>query len=356
MRNQVDPATAYTDGSGSSVPFTVAVSAPNVTAGGATYNSAYAFNALGETYLAASGSSPALILTAGNTQGWLDLINSSGTTGNKGWAFGSSFGSTTLVGFGSSYDTPGVGVALFSLAFNPTNYTQTFYGGTAFNSISTNPLALPWTWAVTTGGTAGSTTYSYAIAMVDDQGRVGAASSVKTIATGNATLSSSNFNTITGTSNAVSGSVIPTGATSVNIYRTAGAATQGLIGNVAISRLNGNWSLGDTGLTANTSLPAPAGDATGVLALNSGKTTVAGSSSGSAIFSQPFTGTSYKKVVVYCNALSGTATFTFPTTFTNTPVVATTSGPAASVVTSLSASAVTVTGSATTGPVILEGY
>ena len=50
--------------------------------------------------------------------------------------------------------------------------------------------------------------------------------------------------------------------------------------------------------------------------------------------------------MVYCNALTGTASYTFPTAFTNVPVVLTT----------LSATAMTVTGSSTTGPIIVEGY
>ena len=82
---------------------------------------------------------------------------------------------------------------------------------------------------------------------------------------------------------------------------------------------------------------------------------VSGSSSGTATFSEPFQGTSYKKVIVYCAALNGTAAYVFPVAFTNAPSVTfATSGISASV--GPSTTGVTLSASTVTGVVIIEGY
>lgn len=107
----------------------------------------------------------------------------------------------------------------------------------------------------------------------------------------------------------------------------------------------------------------------GVVFLNNvaQRTTVSGSTSGNAQFSQPFKGTSYKKVIIYCLSLVGTASYTFPVPFLFTPQVVTATGTVANpavpitAVTAgsgaLSTTAVTIDGGVlTTGILILEGY
>lgn len=89
------------------------------------------------------------------------------------------------------------------------------------------------------------------------------------------------------------------------------------------------------------------------------QTTVNCSTSGSATFSQPFQGSSDKRVLIHFSAspaCTGTASYNFPTAFTNTPSVYTINNVAATIATSVSTTAVTVTGATTTGSLVLEDY
>jgi hypothetical protein len=74
-------------------------------------------------------------------------------------------------------------------------------------------------------GTAGSTTYSYAIQAIDGLGNTTTCSSVVTTTTGNATLSTTNYNNITWNPVLAPGGYY--------VRRTAGGATQGIIATVA---------------------------------------------------------------------------------------------------------------------------
>ena len=97
-------------------------------------------------------------------------------------------------------------------------------------------------------------------------------------------------------------------------------------------------------------------NATGSANLSTPQTTVSCSVSGSAVFSEPLQGASEKKVIVYMAACVGTASYTYPTAFTNSPSIYASNNVAASIVTSVSTTAVTVTGATTTGSLFLGDY
>ncbi len=94
----------------------------------------------------------------------------------------------------------------------------------------------------------------------------------------------------------------------------------------------------------------------GSINFENAQTVVNASTSGDVTYSQPFCGTSYKKIIIYLNSALGTASYTFPVAFTNIPAILTTDQLSSSVITSLSITDVTVTGVTSSGFIFLEGY
>ena len=80
------------------------------------------------------------------------------------------------------------------------------------------------------------------------------------------------------------------------------------------------------------------------------------STSGTAAFSEPFQGPSDKRVIIHLAACLGTASYTYPTAFTNSPSCYASSLVACTVAGTISSTAVTVTGTTSTGSLTLEDY
>jgi len=83
---------------------------------------------------------------------------------------------------------------------------------------------------------------------------------------------------------------------------------------------------------------------------------ITGSTSGYLYASQPFSGASYKKVILRLSSLTGTATYTFPVGFSFVPAVVSTNQLTTSTIGTLNTTTVSVAGSNTSGFLILEGY
>ena len=113
--------------------------------------------------------------------------------------------------------------------------------------------------------------------------------------------------------------------------------------------LGGNVDDGDNGYYASAGFP------TGFREGYFQNTNVSGSVGGVCGFQQNFFNVQFKRVSIYCSNLTGTASYTFPNSFSNKPGIFASSTLTSGVVTSLSTSAVTITGTASTGTIVLEG-
>jgi hypothetical protein len=130
---------------------------------------------------------------------------------------------------------------------------QSVSGGTANLQLSGNTQFEGMSYpaiTITQTGTAGSTAYVYCIVGTDSAS--GTRSLCNATATGNATLSGSNYNVATVASwSSTAPFIAPSGA--CNVYRTVGGGTQGKIGAIASCSAGGN--LHDTGLAGDATTP-----------------------------------------------------------------------------------------------------
>ncbi len=121
-------------------------------------------------------------------------------------------------------------------------------------ALSSLAIANPATPTITNVGTAGAVTYGYKV-VATVNGRSTAASSEGTTTTGNATLSTSNYNVVTWTK--------VTGATGYKIYRTTGGTTPPMLISTITS--GDTLSYNDTDKTSGSSSTPPTTNITGLI-------------------------------------------------------------------------------------------
>jgi len=111
-----------------------------------------------------------------------------------------------------------------------------------------------------------------------------------------------------------------------------------------------------TGIPEMRKLPTSFSTVSDSLLLSTYQHTINGSSSGSVVWSMPFQGSSYKKAVVYFNAMNDAGcTFNYPTAFAHTPNIYGSSSCTA--VTSTNTTTLTITATAgVTGFLFIEGF
>lgn len=252
-----------------------------------------------------------------------------------------------------------------------TNHVATFSGATGqlqdSGVVSSNLATLAGTNIFTSANSLQSTTAATSGANVDSPvfsiggnywtGTVSAADSVTTqlkYGAGTNPTKTLSFTDVGGSSGAFSiamPALVLNGAQRVTgVQGTTGTklvAATGTFTNGDLTQIDANGNLEDSGITE-------AGIGAVVQAFNPNTTqaVINCSTSGTATFSQPLNGTSWKKVMIHFTACVGTASWTFPAAFTVTPSAYGTTGLA----TSISTTAVTVTGTTTTDNIFLEAY
>lgn len=170
---------------------------------------------------------------------------------------------------------------------------------------------------ITQGGTGGSASYTYVVVGTDSASQTRALTG--TTATGNATLSSGNYNIITVAAFSSSSPYVAP-ASSCTVYRTVGGSTQGSIGTIASCASGG--SLQDKALAATAGSPptdtsgifTAAGPANFPNGITGGPLTSFGSISLTNTTNQIVTGASSNLTTLNFPASSGAVTLTFPVT------------------------------------------